>query len=151
MMDESLMTDPIGVGKVVETAVYKRIAAFYYQFAALVGYSRGGKRTRKLTLSLTIQISRISWLKSSTASALPFRMMMPLLNYARKRPRPSWPTISVLTIQHVAKSYYESLRLRSCICWAMLRSMVIEKWNDGKSSGDVVYMTVIPPSPPVRT
>ena len=31
LMDESLLMDPIEMGKIVETAVYKHVAAFYYQ------------------------------------------------------------------------------------------------------------------------
>ena len=36
-MDDSLLTDPVEMGKIVETAVYKHVAAFYYQQAASVG------------------------------------------------------------------------------------------------------------------
>jgi predicted AAA+ superfamily ATPase len=50
LMDESIMTDPIGMGKVVETAVYKHIAAFYYQFATSVGYFRGGKKNKEIDI-----------------------------------------------------------------------------------------------------
>lgn len=48
LMDESIMTDPTEMGKVVETAVYKHIAAFYYQFATSVGYYRGGKKSKEI-------------------------------------------------------------------------------------------------------
>ncbi len=48
LMDESIMTDPIEMGKVVETAVYKHIAAFYYQYATSVGYFRGGKKNKEI-------------------------------------------------------------------------------------------------------
>ncbi len=44
LMDDSIMTNATEMGKVVETAVYKHIAAFYYQFATSVGYFRGGKK-----------------------------------------------------------------------------------------------------------
>ena len=44
LMDDSILTDPVGMGKVVETAVYKHVAAFYYQFATSIGYFRGGKK-----------------------------------------------------------------------------------------------------------
>ena len=50
LMDESIMTDPIEMGKVVETAVYKHIAAFYYQFATAVGYFRGGKKNKEIDI-----------------------------------------------------------------------------------------------------
>ena len=138
-MDESIMTDPIGMGKVVETAVYKHIAAFYYQFATSVGYFRGGKKNKEIDIVVDYPNIKNILIEVKYRECAPIPYDDPLLNYTRKCPRPSLlrkrPTISVLTIQHVAKNYYESLRLRSCICWAMLRSMVIEKWNDGKSSG----------------
>lgn len=41
LMDDSMLSDPVEMGKVVETAVYKHVAAFYYQQAASVGYYRG--------------------------------------------------------------------------------------------------------------
>ena len=48
LMDDSIMTDAAEMGKVVETAVYKHIAAFYYQFATSVGYFRGGKKGKEI-------------------------------------------------------------------------------------------------------
>lgn len=48
LMDDSIMTDATEMGKVVETAVYKHIAAFYYQFATSVGYFRGGKKGKEI-------------------------------------------------------------------------------------------------------
>lgn len=48
LMDDSIITDPTEMGKVVETAVYKHIAAFYYQFATSVGYFRGGKKGKEI-------------------------------------------------------------------------------------------------------
>jgi len=50
LMDESLLTDPVEMGKVVETAVYKHVAAFYYQKAASVGYYRGGKKGKEIDI-----------------------------------------------------------------------------------------------------
>ena len=134
LMDESIMTDPIGMGKVVETAVYKHIAAFYYQFATSVGYFRGGKKNKEIDIVVDYPNIKNILIEVKYRECAPIPYDDPLLNYTRKCPRPSLlrkrPTISVLTIQHVAKNYYESLRLRSCICWAMLRSMAIEEWND---------------------
>ena len=48
LMDESMLTDPVQMGKIVETAVYKHVAAFYYQQATSVGYFRGGKRGKEI-------------------------------------------------------------------------------------------------------
>ena len=50
LMDDSIMTDPTEMGKVVETAVYKHIASFYYQFATSVGYFRGGKKDKEIDI-----------------------------------------------------------------------------------------------------
>ena len=48
LMDDSMLSDPVEMGKVVETAVYKHVAAFYYQQATSVGYYRGGKRGKEI-------------------------------------------------------------------------------------------------------
>lgn len=48
LMDDDMLTNPIELGKMVETAVYKHIAAFYYQKATRVGYYRGGKRDKEI-------------------------------------------------------------------------------------------------------
>lgn len=50
LMDEAIVTDPVGMGKVVETAVYKHIAAFYYRYATGVGYFRGGKKNKEIDI-----------------------------------------------------------------------------------------------------
>lgn len=34
-MDDDVLTNPIELGEMVETAVYKHVAAFYYQRAAV--------------------------------------------------------------------------------------------------------------------
>ena len=50
LMDESLLTDTIEMGKIVETAVYKHVAAFYYQQATSVGYYRGGRKGKEIDI-----------------------------------------------------------------------------------------------------
>ena len=50
LMDDSLLSDPVEMGKIVETAVYKHMAAFFYQQAASVGYYRGGKRGKEIDI-----------------------------------------------------------------------------------------------------
>lgn len=50
LMDDSLLTDPVEMGKIVETAVYKHVAAFYYQQATSVGYFRGGKKSKEIDI-----------------------------------------------------------------------------------------------------
>lgn len=48
LMDDDVLTNPIELGKMVETAVYKHVAAFYYQRAARVGYYRGGRKGKEI-------------------------------------------------------------------------------------------------------
>ena len=50
LMDESLLSDSIEMGKIVETAVYKHVAAFYYQQATSVGYYRGGRKGKEIDI-----------------------------------------------------------------------------------------------------
>ena len=50
LMDDSFMTDAAEMGKIVETAVYKHIAAFYDHFAASVGYFRGGRKNKEIDI-----------------------------------------------------------------------------------------------------
>ena len=48
LMDDDVLTNPIELGKMVETAVYKHVAAFYYQKATRVGYYRGGRKGKEI-------------------------------------------------------------------------------------------------------
>ena len=50
LMDDSVLTDPTEMGKMVETSVYKHVAAFYYQKATRVGYYRGGKKDKEIDI-----------------------------------------------------------------------------------------------------
>jgi hypothetical protein len=50
LMDESILTDTVEMGKIVETAIYKHVAAFYYQQATAVGYFRGGKKGKEIDI-----------------------------------------------------------------------------------------------------
>lgn len=50
LMDSELLTNPVEMGKMVETAVYKHIAAFYYQKATRVGYYRGGRKNKEIDI-----------------------------------------------------------------------------------------------------
>jgi hypothetical protein len=50
LMDDSLLTDPVEMGKIVETAVYKHVAAFYYQKVTSVGYFRGGRKGKEIDI-----------------------------------------------------------------------------------------------------
>jgi len=59
LMDDSLMTDPVQLGIVVETAVYKHLAAFYYQNTTSVGYYRGGKKGNEIDIVVDFPHGRI--------------------------------------------------------------------------------------------
>lgn len=50
LMDDDWLTDPDELGKVVETTIYKHVAAFYYQQATRIGYSRGGSRDKEVDI-----------------------------------------------------------------------------------------------------
>ena len=50
LMDDSILSNPEEMGKIVETAVYKHVAAFYYQKATSVGYYRGGKKDKEIDI-----------------------------------------------------------------------------------------------------
>lgn len=50
LMNSDILTDPTEMGKIVETAVYKHIAAFYYQKATSVGYYRGGRKEKEIDI-----------------------------------------------------------------------------------------------------
>ncbi|WP_317855167.1 ATP-binding protein [Chakrabartyella piscis] len=50
LMDSEVLSNPVEMGKIVETAVYKHIAAFYYQQAGQVGYFRGSKKNKEIDI-----------------------------------------------------------------------------------------------------
>lgn len=50
LMNDSILIDPEEMGKVVETAVYKHVASFYYQSATSVGYYRGGRKNKEVDI-----------------------------------------------------------------------------------------------------
>ncbi|MGI1659236.1 MAG: ATP-binding protein [Desulfitobacterium sp.] len=50
LMDSEVLTNPIEMGKMVETAVYKHVVAFYYQKATRVGYYRGGRKNKEIDI-----------------------------------------------------------------------------------------------------
>ncbi len=58
LMDGELLTNPVELGKMVETAVYKHIAAFYYQKSTHVGYYRGGKKDKEI--DIVVDYPRVS-------------------------------------------------------------------------------------------
>ncbi|MCH5303999.1 MAG: ATP-binding protein [Ruminococcus sp.] len=50
LMDDDMLANPTEMGKIVETAVYKHVAAFYYQKSTSVGYYRGGKKDKEIDI-----------------------------------------------------------------------------------------------------
>lgn len=58
LMDDTIMTDPVGMGKVVETAVYKHVAAFYYPVATSIGYFRGGRKDKEIDIVVEYRNSK---------------------------------------------------------------------------------------------
>ena len=50
LMDNEILTNPVEMGKMVETSVYKHVAAFYYQKATRVGYYRAGGKNKEIDI-----------------------------------------------------------------------------------------------------
>lgn len=50
LMDDSILTNANEMGKMVETSVYKHVAAFYYQKATRIGYYRGGRKNNEIDI-----------------------------------------------------------------------------------------------------
>ena len=59
LMDSSLLTNPEQLGITVETAVYKHIAAFYYQNTTRIGYYRGEKNNREIDIVIDFPVGKI--------------------------------------------------------------------------------------------
>ena len=56
LMDDSVLTNPEEMGRIVETAVYKHIAAFYYKAAAKIGYYRNSQKAREAEKEIDIVV-----------------------------------------------------------------------------------------------
>lgn len=50
LMDTEILSNSVELGKMVETSVYKHVAAFYYQKATRVGYYRGGSKNKEIDI-----------------------------------------------------------------------------------------------------
>jgi predicted AAA+ superfamily ATPase len=59
LMDDNLMLDPNQLGIIVETAVYKHVAAFYYQNTTKVGYYRGGPKNQEIDVVVEFPTGKI--------------------------------------------------------------------------------------------
>ena len=58
LMDDTLLTDPIQMGKIVETAVYKHVAAFYYRYVTSIGYFRGGPKNKEVDIVIDYPMAK---------------------------------------------------------------------------------------------
>ncbi len=54
LMRDDLLTNPDEMGIMVETAIYKHVAAFYYQSTTRVGYYRGGKKSEGNEIDIVV-------------------------------------------------------------------------------------------------
>lgn len=59
LMDDNLMLNPEQLGVTVETAVYKHVAAFYYQNTTKVGYFRGGPKNKEIDVVVEFPSGKI--------------------------------------------------------------------------------------------
>lgn len=58
LMDDTLLTDPIQMGKIVETAVYKHVAAFYYRYVTSIAYFRGGTKNKEVDIVIDYPMAK---------------------------------------------------------------------------------------------
>lgn len=58
LMDDDVLTNPIELSKMIETSVYKHVAAFYYQKATRVGYYRGDRRGNEIDVVVNYSNTR---------------------------------------------------------------------------------------------
>ncbi len=58
LMDEGILSNMTEMGKVVETAVYKHVASFFYQKSTSVGYVRIGKKDKEIDIAVELPASK---------------------------------------------------------------------------------------------
>jgi predicted AAA+ superfamily ATPase len=59
MLGEEVLTDPLEMGIIIETAVYKHIHTFFYSQHLDIGYYRGGKSQKEIDIVVSFPIGRI--------------------------------------------------------------------------------------------
>ena len=59
IMDENVLSDPEEMGIIVETAVYKHIASFYYPVAPKIGYYREKRKNKEVDIIVALPRGRI--------------------------------------------------------------------------------------------
>jgi len=77
LMDDSLLTNPTEMGRIVETVVYKHVTAFYSQYAVPIGYFRGGRKGEEIDI-----VVNHPGAKSNIGRMRQFMMMMQFPNCA---------------------------------------------------------------------
>ena len=82
LMDDSLLTDATEMGKIVETAVYKHVAAFYYQNNTSVGYYRGGRKSKEIDIVVNKPKAYNILIEVKYRDGAPLKMTMRFLNSA---------------------------------------------------------------------
>lgn len=82
LMDDSLLTDATEMGKIVETAVYKHVAAFYYQNNTSVGYYRGGRKSKEIDIVVNKPKAYNILIEVKYRDGAPIKMTMRFLNSA---------------------------------------------------------------------
>jgi predicted AAA+ superfamily ATPase len=59
LMQENILTDPVAMGIMVETSIYKHVAAFYYQNTAQVGYWRDSATQKEIDVVVEFPAGKI--------------------------------------------------------------------------------------------
>lgn len=59
MLGEEVLTDPLEMGIIIETAVYKHIHTFFYSQHLDIGYFRDGKNQKEIDIVVSFPIGRI--------------------------------------------------------------------------------------------
>lgn len=59
VLDESVLSDPNEMGIIIETAVYKHIAAFYYPVLPKIGYYRDKRKNKEIDIVVSLPKGKI--------------------------------------------------------------------------------------------
>lgn len=59
LLDESVLSDPNEMGVIVETAVFKHVAAFYYPLLPTIGYFRGKGGNKEVDIVVSLPKGKI--------------------------------------------------------------------------------------------
>lgn len=144
-MDDDALTNPIELGKMVETAVYKHVAAFYSQRAARVGYYRGGKKNREIDVVVDYPNTKniLNEVKCREQAPIPDDSAICKLCgeasaaiVVTKRP----VDYGIHHTPNGRESLPVFLRLPTCICWETRNGTAIAGQPKQKSATYFIYM-----------